>query len=174
MTSQALQQKEQTAQFIWTVFILMFFVIQAVIWTVAITITASDTSHAVVAGYDEEALHWDDVRRERTASAALGWTSELKVSSSADLRDFRIVTVQLADRHKQPVENAILELDVFHRGRAANVQTISFNEMGPGVYSAKIRIDRTGFWQFSGFAKQDTNQFIINERVRIKPIKKGS
>ena len=75
----AVEQKEKTAQFVWTGFILLFFVIQAIVWTVAISITTRDPSHAVVAGYDEKALNWDDEKALRLASANLGWQAEIVI-----------------------------------------------------------------------------------------------
>ena len=66
-----LQQKEKTAQFLWTGFILMFFVIQAIVWIVAITLTANDKSHAVLPNYDERALKWNEEVALRAASEKL-------------------------------------------------------------------------------------------------------
>ena len=40
MNTCELEQKEKTAQLVWTGFILMFFFVQAIIWIVAITLTA--------------------------------------------------------------------------------------------------------------------------------------
>ncbi len=65
-----IQQKEKTAQFLWTGFILMFFVLQAILWTVAITLTTGDKSHAVIASYDARALNWDEEVAQRNASAS--------------------------------------------------------------------------------------------------------
>ena len=67
----SIENKEKTAQLMWTGFILGFFVIQAIIWIIAISITARDASHAVVAGYDEKALKWDDQKALSAASVLM-------------------------------------------------------------------------------------------------------
>ena len=48
--------KEKSARMVWTAFILTFFFIQACVWTFAITVTAGDNSHAVVAGYEQRGI----------------------------------------------------------------------------------------------------------------------
>lgn len=163
MNTTTLAQKEKTAQMAWTGFILFFFVIQAIIWTVAISITSRDTSHAVVAGYDQEAMKWDQIQAERRKSEALGWNAVLHVDSSGDLFGNRTVTLTLKDQDGNPIEGANLQLEAFHRGRASEVQTLAVTEVGAGVYSSAVVLRHKGMWQFSGTAKRDKDQFLIKE-----------
>ena len=159
--------KERTAQFGWTVFILMFFCIQAVIWSVAISITARDTSHAVVDGYDEQALNWDEVKKARQQSAALGWGAEFKINSVADVRGERAISLMINDRNGDPISKAQLQVSAFHRGTAAERQDIDFKEVGPGVYTSRIQINRFGKWCFSGTVSVTDQIFLIDEVVQI-------
>ena len=78
-----LQQKEKTAQFLWTGFILMFFVIQAIVWIIAITLTSNDKSHAVLPDYDQRALNWNEQVKVRAASEKLGWQSRLSIDETS-------------------------------------------------------------------------------------------
>lgn len=172
-TSNSIAQKERTAQLIWTAVILSFFLIQAVIWIFAISVTANDQSHAVVAGYDEKALLWDDEKARRLASAELGWQAELVVDSTSDIRGYRTLTVNLidakiSDATKSPVEKAKVELTAFHRGRAAVKQQISLTETEDGVYVGRIQIHKGGQWQFEGTATRGEHTFMINDRQSIK------
>ena len=121
MSQATLQTREKTAQLLWTAFILMFFVIQAVIWTVAISIISMDSSHVVVANYDEQALNWDEVKKQREASAALGWTANISILSAEDLYGNRVVQIKINDASQQPVTKALVQMRAFHRGRAAEV-----------------------------------------------------
>jgi nitrogen fixation protein FixH len=167
MNTASFQQKEKTAQYLWTGFILMFFLIQAIIWTTAIAITSQDSSHAVAAGYDEQALNWDEVKRQRVASEQLGWNAEIEVAPTGDIRGNRSVTVSLKDRTKAPIENAVVNLTAFHRGRAAEVQQVSLTSVEPGVFSATIKIQNSGVWRLSGTAIVDDQQFLFEQQLDI-------
>ena len=142
--TQELQQKEKTAQMLWTGFILAFFVIQAVIWAFAITFTMNDKSHAIVSDYDEKALNWDEEVAERLASSKLGWNAEILVDPTSDVSQFHAISIKLIDSEGQPVTKAKLELGAFHRSRAANTQKIQMSEINDGIYSGKIQIRRSG------------------------------
>ena len=163
-----IEQREKSAQLMWTGFILMFFLIQAVIWTVAISATANDRSHVVVAGYDEKALMWDEEKALRAASVRLGWRAEISVSSGGDIYGIRNVTIKLQDANQTPIEKATLELTAFHRARAADRQQIEVSELSHGVYSGMIRIQKSGPWQFDGIAKKGDDTLLISERQSIK------
>jgi len=165
MNSILIQQKEKSAQLMWTGFILAFFLIQAIIWTVAISITSRDNSHAVVAGYDEQALRWDEQQELVRASQLLGWTSTIAIESSGDIRGNRTITLKLAGRDGALIENATVELRAFHRGQAAEVQHIHFSEIEPGTYTGSVQIRRAGHWQFSGIGSVGEDQFLIEERT---------
>ena len=159
----SLEHKEKTAQFIWTGFILLFFLIQAIIWIVAITLTSHDPSHAVVAGYDEKALHWDQEKAMRNASQQLGWQASLQIDPTTDIARQHLLTLQLEKADETPVENAAITLKAFHRGRAGVPQKIDMAETGPGIYSGKIEIRKSGNWQFDGLAIAGEDVFLIEQ-----------
>jgi len=166
--SPTMKQQEKSAQLMWLGFILMFFLIQAVIWTVAISATANDRSHVVVAGYDEKALNWDEEKALRAASARLGWQSEIVVGSDSDIYGFRNVTIKLLDAHQAPMENAIVQLTAFHCARAAEPQIVNVSELSNGIYSGMVRIRKSGRWQFDGSVTKGHDTLLINERLSIK------
>ena len=153
------QLGERTALMAWTAFVLMFFLMQAVIWTVAISITVSDTSHAVVPNYDQQAMNWDDVKAEKARSAALGWS----VQVGRDLPDEfnqRSVTLKVIDRDGMAVVGGVLEARVFHRSRAANAEVVLFQETSDGMYAAEVHTRHVGRWQIDG-------RLIVGEQVRL-------
>ncbi|MEM9410313.1 MAG: FixH family protein [Planctomycetota bacterium] len=158
---------EQLSQLLWTAFILMFFCIQAVIWTIAIAVTSSDTSHAVVAGYDEQALSWDQVKHARKLSDDLGWQSRLTISDTSDIRGYRYFTIKIKDDSGKPVKNAAVELRAFHGAAAGVPQYLSFTDEGAGVYQAVIRINQFGAWRISGSATRSDQKFLIEETIKI-------
>ena len=135
------EQREKTAQFVWTGFIVMFFVVQGIVWTIAITLTANDKSHAVVAGYDEKALRSDEEVALRAASKQLGWRTELLIDAAADVRDVHAITLKLADAKGQPLAGAAVQLTAFHRALAGDPQLLTLSEVRAGTYSGKIQFD---------------------------------
>ncbi|MEL7498971.1 MAG: FixH family protein [Planctomycetota bacterium] len=157
------QRQEKFAQLIWTGGILGFFMIQAIIWTVAITLTANDKSHAVVADYDSRALNWDEEIARRDASARLGWVAQIHIDSTGNLRGERNLTVELVNREGHAIENAKLEVNTFHKAMAAVPQTMTFKEINPGVYATTIVVRKPGNWQFAGTASNDESTFLIEE-----------
>ena len=163
-----IEQKEKTAQFLWTGFILIFFVIQAIIWAVAITLTANDKSHAVVASYDERALNWDEEVAQRNASVQLGWQANLFIDSAADIRRFHVITLQIRDSDQAPVSGASIELVAFHRALAGEPQRVALAEIGDGVYSGKIQVRKSGLWQFEGKAIRADEVFLIDDQQLLK------
>ena len=152
----------------WVGFILSFFLIQAVIWTIAIWVTATDQSHAVVAGYDEKALLWDEEKARRAASARLGWQSNLDIDSDSDIRGFRQVTFEIRDANEMPVKQATIEMTAFHRARVAQRQLITVSEAGDGIYTGQVQVRKSGLWQFDGWARKGDDTFLINERQTLK------
>lgn len=161
------QRNERTAQLLWTGLILMFFVLQAVLWTVAISMTAGDSSHAVVSGYDEQALKWDEVQQQRHASDALGWDSEIHVDPVSDVRGNRIVTVSIRDQSEQPIERADVSIKVFHRAHAAHAQQLALKAVGPGIYSGSLNVQNSGQWRFSGLAETNDGQYLFEQQMEI-------
>ena len=160
-------QKEKTAQLIWTGFILMFFLIQAVLWLVAITVTANDKSHAIVAGYDEKALRWDEEQALRAASSRLGWKAELVVDPASDVRGLHEISIKLSDAEAQPVAGAHFDLTAFHRAYAGEPQLIKLKENQDGVYSGEVVLRKSGFWQFTGKAQSEDDVFFFDERQLV-------
>ena len=167
MNPTIIQPGEHKAQLLWTALILMFFCIQAVIWTVAISVTSSDLSHAVVAGYDEQALSWDEVKSAKQSSDNLDWQTTIIVDSDKDIRGNRNVTVEITDRSGNPVSDTNLQLRVFHRAAAGRPQQIQFTETKPGIYTSTLCVNRFGKWCFHGTATQRNKLLLIDQTVSI-------
>jgi nitrogen fixation protein FixH len=157
---EALAQREATARLLWTGGIIAFFVIQAVLWTVAITLTSQDPSHVVLEGYDQRALNWDSWQETVRASAALGWKAELQIGESANVTGQRDLTLRLVDRNGQPVSAAAIDLKLFHRARAAEAETFRLQELLPGEYVTSFRPQHAGIWKFEITATKGTDKFL--------------
>ncbi len=168
MNEQVMENRENVARLLWTGFILLFFLIQAVIWTVALTLTANDKSHALVTGYDARGVDWEAQAAARDASRRLGWQAQWQVDSTGDIRQFHRITCTLSDSAGEPVTGAAIRIAAFHRGRAGDPQSIEFVPVADGVYSGRIRITRTGHWQFDGAARRGNDTLLISQRQFLK------
>ena len=168
MTTTAHQQKEQTAQLAWTGMIIAFFVIQAILWIVAISYTANDSSHVVLTDYEQKSLHWDEDQAIKRASAALGWKTDLKIDEQADIVGNRAVRLRLLDRGSQPIPGVgTIELVAFHRGQAAVVHQLKLQQTEPGTYLGTLQVRKSGRWQFSGTVRSGEQQFLLEEQQTI-------
>jgi nitrogen fixation protein FixH len=168
-SKQAIAPNETLSQFVWTLLILGFFGVQAIVWLVALTLTANDSSQVIVSGYDEKALKWDEQRSEQNASDALGWSASFRIEDREEFGRLRQVTVHLTDREHQVVAGARIELKIFHCGHAARVEVQSLVEIEPGVYSATFKMEFAGKWDFSLVATRENERFIANERTDVEP-----
>lgn len=166
-TATAKHPKENIARLAWIAFVLMFFVLQACLWTFAISMTAGDKSHAVVSGYDKHALTWDEVKQAKAESDGLGWSSEILVGDKAGLPVVRSLHITLRDANGAPVEGASLKVMAFHRAAAAEPQNVNFTEAGPGVYSTTIIVEKFGKWCFEGTASLGESKYLIDETIEL-------
>lgn len=163
-----LKQREQTAQLAWTGFILAFFMIQAVIWTVAISITANDRSHVVLADYDQQSVNWDQIQSRKRASAALGWQLGIFLADEADVMANRELKLTLTDRTGQPIQVSTIQLEAFHCSFGADVQAIRLQPTEPGVYIGTIQVRKFGQWQFRGTITNDNRLFLVDQRIEVE------
>lgn len=154
-----LQSREAFAAMIWTGGIIGFFVIQAIIWAVAITITHSDPSHAVIANLDERVGSWDRRREAQAASDQLGWQTVVQVMPPASTSGQPQVQIRLQDRAGNPVVAEQLEVTGFHRARVTERQTLPLEVVEPGVWRVTTDLKRAGWWRFEGHASRGIEQY---------------
>lgn len=154
-----LQSREAFAQMMWTGGIIGFFVIQAIIWAVAITLTHNDPSHAVVAGLDERVGSSDERRAAREASQKLGWSTSVALVRGAEPSAKQCVEIRITDRAGRPVPVEKLEVFGFHRARVTERKALQLETIEPGVWHVKDSLTRKGWWRFEGQAILGTEQY---------------
>jgi nitrogen fixation protein FixH len=181
-----IHQKEQLARFLWTGFILMFFAVQAVIWTIAILMTSNDSSHAVVRDFEAKKALPPSRAARAEANRVLGWTASLKVRSDSNkqmgsnrtnngyVENNRArtqgqaeVELTLTDQNGSPIEVPYIELTAFHCARAAEVLLLKLSPQQPGIYRGTMQLNRSGQWQFDGNIQRDKKTFFFSERLSL-------
>jgi nitrogen fixation protein FixH len=166
-TPNTLAHREATARMLWTGGIIGFFLIQAILWTVAITLTSQDPSHAVLEGYDQRALNWDSWQESQRASAALGWISKLEVSAIAQVDGRRSLILQISDRDGSPLTGVAATVRVFHRARAGEAKLIPLEEATPGSYIGDFQAQHSGLWTLELIALKGEQRYLQEFRMEL-------
>ncbi|MEZ6095465.1 MAG: FixH family protein [Pirellulaceae bacterium] len=160
-------KNENFHRMLWTGIILSFFLIQAVIWTIAITLTANDPSHVIVDGYDQDPKTMEAERQEMLASRALGWHANFEIKVLDEIFGRNELRLSLTDRDGKPISGANISLRVFHNALASEVQEVSMNETEErGVYIADAMMRKSGWWTFEGVARHDGTKYLVDEKFR--------
>ena len=147
----------------WMMYIGVFFLGQACLWTVALSRVSGDPSHAVVDDYDRRALSWDEQRARREASARLGWNREVALQAG----DPGTVSVVLTDADGNPVAAERVEVTIFHRAAAAQRQTVALERVAPGTYVGHPRVDRSGLWRVELSARQGPAELLAEDTLTV-------
>lgn len=163
------QSREALAQMLWTGGIIGFFLIQALLWTVAITLTYNDPSHAVVADLDERVGSSDLRRAAKLASDRLGWRTSVSVALPVRPNAKRTVQIRILDQMGQPVPAQNLEVFGFHRARVTERKNLTLQSIEPGVWQVNDTMNRVGWWRFEGRASLGTDryQFELTEFLQL-------
>jgi nitrogen fixation protein FixH len=161
------ENAEKWARRRWLTFIVGLFVCQAGLWAFAITVVAGDTSHAIVSDYDQRALDWDRHMQRRQRSAALGWGASIVVEPAVLDGGQRMVVVELTDARGRPIDDAEVELTLFHQARASQRSSVVLRSDGTGRYRGVASIDRDGKWRFELLARSGADELVLERTQRI-------
>jgi nitrogen fixation protein FixH len=164
-TRQIRQSTETWARRRWLAFIVGIFIFQAALWVFAISLVASDASHAVVSDYDQRALDWDRHLHRRQRSAALGWSASIAVEPGPVTGEDRLIVIGLEDASALPVDDARVELTLFHQARASERRTITLQPIGLGRYEGLAPMNQGGKWRFELLARRGEDELVV-ERVQ--------
>ncbi len=182
--AEELQSREALAQMLWTGGIIGFFLIQAIIWSIAIAFTHNDPSHAVIADLDERTGSWDRRRNAQVVSDQLGWETVIAVtprsdattadsqrseaSRSSENRNSN-VQIRFLDQAGNPVVVDHLEVIGFHRSRVTERKQLELEPVEPGVWRVVEDMKRAGWWRFEGEARRgsDRYQFRVTEFLEL-------
>lgn len=127
----------------------------------------SDGGAAVVDDYYQQAIHWDEAQRARTASAALGWTAEAVVHP-AESGGLVPVEVTVLDRAGAPVEGLTGTLRARRADAAKATATLPLAASEqPGVYRQLVPVPRGGVWDFEVEAARGDDRFLTTLRHEL-------
>lgn len=137
-----------------------------------IIVAARDPSVATEPDYYAKAMKYDDVIRQRTLNAKLGWSAScsLRTDHGASL------VVALRDRDGEPLEGAMVTAVVFSGLRSDERQNLELGALPshPGEYAAQVKIDRAGTWVVRVSAQHEGVTFTYDTELMITPQRSGT
>lgn len=160
---------ETSARFLWVGLIAGLLLAQIVMCVVAATLATGDPSFAIVPGYHDRALRWDETVAAERASAALRWEAEVIPAPIADVLGRRTVIVALRDHVGAPVSAAAVTARIFHHARAGEAREVSFQETAdPGTYAVTTEMRRDGLWEFRMEANRGDERFVSTRTIDVR------
>jgi len=114
----------------------------------AVNIAGRDNGNAVLPDYYERALAWDEMRLKAADSALLGWDVFLTASPLTNAEGQRTVRVEILDRFREPVEEAVVSMRYWHRaeGKAREARLEPVDGGPAGIYEAALPMARGGLY----------------------------
>jgi nitrogen fixation protein FixH len=138
----------------WFPYMLVGFLLISVGANIYLVIRATnDPSFAVEPDYYAKAVDWDELQAQRVASERLGWEAAITLGAGE-------LTVTLTDRAGIPVDDARVEVEVFHNARAQDRIIEQLEPVGPGRYTLTRTFARSGLWEIRLSAVRDADRFV--------------
>lgn len=133
-----------------------------------IVVAASDPAAAIEPDYYRKAVAWDDEMAQQERNNQLAWSvhSVLHLGERGSRGRLELTLVDGAGR---PLAGAAVTALVMHNARAADVRSLSLQEIGGGRYAASIDADRPGVWEVRVSVQRDGRRFTARERVEAAP-----
>ncbi len=107
--------------------------------------------------------------KKRSDEQRLGWDVELTGLSAlvAGEKGASKLTLRLHDSKKQPIQNAVVTLDIFRPGNVETLAQLRLQQDKPGEYSSAVRIPHPGFWVVKLIIEADGNRIVREHDVNV-------
>lgn len=132
---------------------------------IVISIISGDPSLAVEKDYSHRAMAWDDEKAARASSDNLGWASALSLNSNPNSPGDSVLGLTLTDERGEPISGARVQLSIFHRARASEIQEASSVTDASGQFTVSVPRSRRGLWEVRLDAIRGTDRFLENRTV---------
>ncbi len=142
---------------LWPIAIAAALVVHAGIWLLLAVLAVRDPSFAVEPDHYRRSLDWDAIAARERASRALGWS--VAIETGALSPGGRRIACRLRDRDGNPVAGAAVEVTAFHHARGGDRFRAALAEEAPGLYAARMDVERPGIWEFRIAARRGGTEF---------------
>jgi nitrogen fixation protein FixH len=106
----------------------------------------SDPSFAVEEDYYEKSLRWNETRAQAAQSERLGWSLDVTIEPTAQMRGFRDLGVRVLDAGGEAKDNCAVDLVTFHNARAAQRIETRLKSKGD-THVSSLPMRRGGLWE---------------------------
>lgn len=138
-TRQDLQRANSRAAFKWGSLVIALLASQVAIGIAAIILASSDPSVAVVPGYHQKAILWDESVSLRESSRAMGWTVQHHLAAS---EGGHRLTWTIRNKEGEEVQNLHGRILLYHHAHARDAIIVPIEDHAEG-----ISLDPPGIWQ---------------------------
>lgn len=131
---------------------------------VVVAIATTDPSIAVEENYYQKAVDWDQTRAQLLTNSKLGWSLGLVVTPPMQPGEQPLVEVRLADRDGNPLTDATVAVETFHKARSADIIRVTFVAAeDPGLYTASPAMRHDGLWELRFTVDRGADHFTQTE-----------
>ena len=155
--------------YFWPGFIIVLLTGQVILLSGMVYIATSDLSFAVEPDYYQKGLNWDDIAAQQRRNTELGWEISLEFGDPSRPLAEREVRCVLTDRDGAPLDGAFIDMVAFPHSRGSERELVMLEPEGDGVYSADMRFQKKGLWEFRFVVRRDPEVFTHVERTDVYP-----
>ncbi len=151
---------------VWIGLVIGLLLLSVGIQAAMLVLASSDPSFALEPEYEQKALEWDALKRERQRSDALGWEVKLR-AIPAKVRGQVEVRLTAMDAADQPIDGAQVSLEGFHNARLSEIRSWTLPYRGEGVYAETLPLQRAGVWEFRVRIDRGDDRYIDRFRKSV-------
>lgn len=120
----------------------------------------SDPAFSVEPNYYQKAVDWDKLQAKQAKSEALGWSSQLNLSSEG-------IELILRDRFGRTIADADVFVEAYHNARANQRIKEVLTPTHRGAYTLERTFTRKGIWEIHIDAKRDDDHYLALMRQEL-------
>lgn len=152
----------------------------ALVGVLAITVAANgalywtashDRSFAAEPDYYQRAVDWDSSVARGQRSAALGWTTDVRLAPP-ELGEAAL-TVTITTREGLPLDSADVRATLSHNAEGGRTFDLTLLASGPGRYAARIPSSARGLWRVDLAATRGQEAYVrrltVDNGAAVRP-----
>lgn len=136
-------------------------------------VATTDGSFAIEPDYYQKALNWDETAAQLRENDRLGWSANIELDDDVSVLGHRTVRCVAADRQGNPMDDAQVDLIVFHHAHGNDRTPISLKAVGDGKYETTLRLAYDGLWEFRLVIHRGSDMFTCTQVKRIRQPKEN-
>ncbi len=158
LTLQQQREASYRAGWLWGTIVVLLLGSQVAIGIAAVVLASGDPSVAIVPGYHDKALVWDETAERRRQSDRLGWTVFYDLRSESP-------TLRITDAAGTAIDGLSGTLTLYHHARAASPRVVGVGRRSEQGYPVALPFDRVGLWQFDLDLSSETGTRFVHTRT---------